>query len=341
MIHKLQSLGMGLVSLMLLATAGCRAHQLQNDQEQMRVAIIDMYTNQVMDNLIRAYNGYPFVQVDYTNVTGTITQEGKGGLSGLFHDAVAGTLDGSQSNQLTVSAGPVLQDDQVYEAYLKFAGNASNPTDRFFVTCEEPPSQAAHMCVCRDKMYYWIPKEQAYAFQNLALQTTVMRGNTSPLAVRDYFIATIKGLVPTDDLNADLATEMKGEEVRSFDYLVEIDEEIFNNQSGRLRAVVNGMVIEFEVGEVSSTQKQEVAKQTTESIHVLRIKLNRKKDKENKTLPLPVKVADLQRDLPGQSVEIHLDRSRPSAPLTPNDTLKSIRREMELFRLNQQRVLTN
>lgn len=317
--------------LALLTTVGCRAHQLQNDQEQMRLAIIDMYTNQVMDNLIRAYNGYPFVQVDYSNVTGTITHEGKGGLSGLFVDAVTATLDGSQNNQLTVSANPVLQDDGVYTSYLKFAGNASTPTETFIVSCEPPPCDSAHICVCRDGFYYWVPKDRAYEFQTLALRTTVMR-STGTAAVQDHYITKIKGLVPTADFEKDSALEKQGKKVTSFDYLIALEDAVPNDQPGHLWATVNGLTLDFTVEKVSPKQLKQI--QTTEPINVLRITLQPPEGGQ-----LPVTLDDLQRDFRDLPVKIRLSRSRPPAPQTSEDTLKSIRREMELFRLNQQRVI--
>ena len=53
---------------LLAAIAGCRTEQLRYDQDQMRQAVLDLYTNQIMDNLIRAYCGMPMVQIDYTSL---------------------------------------------------------------------------------------------------------------------------------------------------------------------------------------------------------------------------------------------------------------------------------
>src|SRR6516164_8089761 len=56
-----------------LCGPGCRSAQLRHDQDCMRTALLDLYTNQIMDNLIRAYNGYPIVQLDYSDITGAVT----------------------------------------------------------------------------------------------------------------------------------------------------------------------------------------------------------------------------------------------------------------------------
>src|SRR4051794_21243067 len=64
--------------LCLLAGAGCRSQQLAHDQDQFRGVLLDLYTNQIMDNLVRTKNGLPIIQLDYTNVAGQITQNASG-----------------------------------------------------------------------------------------------------------------------------------------------------------------------------------------------------------------------------------------------------------------------
>src|SRR5438046_1026750 len=61
------------VSLLIALISGCAVYDLHRDQDQMRQALLDLYTDQIMDNLIRASNGMPIVQLDYSNATGTIT----------------------------------------------------------------------------------------------------------------------------------------------------------------------------------------------------------------------------------------------------------------------------
>ena len=63
-------------TLAVMTFGGCRAHQLQQDQDAIRIAVMDMYTNQIMDNLVRAHNGYPFVQMQYQEITGTVGNDG-------------------------------------------------------------------------------------------------------------------------------------------------------------------------------------------------------------------------------------------------------------------------
>src|SRR5262249_56683326 len=75
-----------------LLTSGCAVHALHKDQDQIRCALLDLYTNQVLDNLVRAANGMPIIQLDYTQAQGTIT--------------IRNTVGGSDSQAVT--AGNVL-----------------------------------------------------------------------------------------------------------------------------------------------------------------------------------------------------------------------------------------
>src|SRR5690349_14841759 len=53
------------VGCCLFVLPGCLARQVARDGRDLRGAIQDLYTDQVMDNLIRAYEGLPFVQLAY------------------------------------------------------------------------------------------------------------------------------------------------------------------------------------------------------------------------------------------------------------------------------------
>src|SRR5260370_20448269 len=60
----------------LLLFPGCRAHQLASDQNQFRQILTTMYEDQLMDNLIRAKTRMPLLQLDYSNITGTVSDSG-------------------------------------------------------------------------------------------------------------------------------------------------------------------------------------------------------------------------------------------------------------------------
>ena len=66
----------------VLLASGCATRQLCGDEEKMRCCLLQLYTDQLMDNLIRASNGLPIIQLDYTDLTGTVTVEGTVNYSG-------------------------------------------------------------------------------------------------------------------------------------------------------------------------------------------------------------------------------------------------------------------
>src|SRR5262245_15823201 len=66
----------------LAGCSGCAAQRVHRDQNQIRDVLLDLYTDKLIDNLIRAYNGQPFIQVDYANLGSTVTFTGNGGVNG-------------------------------------------------------------------------------------------------------------------------------------------------------------------------------------------------------------------------------------------------------------------
>jgi len=160
-------------ALVLTTLVGCRAQQLQQDQDAIRTSVMDMYTNQIMDNLVRAHNGYPFVQMQYESITGTIGHDGSvgAGMADFGSRLMNISLGGSQRNVLTVTANPVTDNDAVYLAYLDFVRPREG---NFYCTCDPPPCGAAHVSVCCDEMYYWVPADKKHEFLRLALATSVM-----------------------------------------------------------------------------------------------------------------------------------------------------------------------
>jgi hypothetical protein len=207
--------------LLVLGGAGCRSAQLAYDQNQFRARLLDLYTDQIMDNLMRADQGLPIVQLDFSKITGTITQMGMGSFTNtqttmntkmLVIPTVVRTLthqftnmatfnpSASQMNQLTVTADPVLNNNEVYLAYLEYLDpNKKHPNSeltRLMKTeCEPPPELVLCGLVrrCGD-WYYWIPAEYKTEFLQLALVTTVMRGQ--PLEFPDAFDDTVVAVVP-------------------------------------------------------------------------------------------------------------------------------------------------
>jgi len=193
--------------LLVMGGAGCRSAQLAQDQDQFRARLLDLYTNQIMDNLVRADQGLPIVQLDYSKVTGTITQNGMLSftstqtttntkmlviptvvrtLTHSFMNAAAFNPTAYQTNALTVTADPVVDHNEVYDAYLEFL---CKQPPRLVHTPEPPDPCVAHLVRRCGNLYYWVPIEYKYEFLKLALVTTVQRGQ--PLSIPDKFDNTV------------------------------------------------------------------------------------------------------------------------------------------------------
>ena len=196
------SRGLLLFGLCLVSVAGCASLELEHDQDKIRTALLELYTNQIMDNLIRAHNGMPIIQMDYQNATATVTVKESGSLnvpvastsSNVFTLAAASmlvatrtaastvttTLGIDHSNQISLLGTPVTTSDAVYDAYEEFLRN-----DGLRVSCQPPPAGAAHLCRCCNGSYYWVPVEYQREFLRLALATTAQRAQ--PAAPPDAF----------------------------------------------------------------------------------------------------------------------------------------------------------
>jgi hypothetical protein len=175
---------------------GCAVAQAHRSQDQIRVALLDLYTDQVMDNLIRAHNRMPIIQLDYTTAQGMITVKGTASagdqqtwansVTSVFNTA----LGFENTNQITLSATPVTASNEVYDAYLQYL---SIP-DSLITTAEPPPPGAAHICRTCGDMYYWVPVWCRDKFFELALLSTAQRGK-SLLPADEFYTVKVLGTI--------------------------------------------------------------------------------------------------------------------------------------------------
>jgi hypothetical protein len=325
---------------------GCRSHQLRHDQGQMRRAVLDLYTDQLMDNLIRAYVGMPLVHMDYTSMTGTITQDASGsagdqqtletqrndlGLTTLrrFVRATSFGAAAAQKTQLTMTANPVLNNNEVYNAYLEFANNKKG---WFVVTDAAPPPGAAHISRCSSlgcceggKRYYWVPCEHRHEFLRLALVTTVQRGQ--PLSTPESFENTV---VSVEDAGKPVGYS-----------IVHLRKKIPNG-SGTLTATLGGnpYVLGFEKWPETRQIDGETYK-SGQKIDRLLLKIpvdpETKKvirSQGEKDVVGDLTLDDFKKRLEGQTVSIDLNHFKPTIPTT-EDLIQAIRHETGLIRLDQ------
>jgi hypothetical protein len=229
-----------LLCLCGLTLAGCTARELCTDQDKLRCALLDLYTNQIMDNLIRAAKGLPIIQLDYLNATAQVTlketatvSDGVARTRSDVFTAVAATslaltrstvntlMGGAtidHSNQLSVTAAPVTTSDAVYDAYREFLALPGS----LQVSCTPPPCEAVHLCKQCGKEYYWVPVEYQKEFLALALATTAQRATLLPAPDAFY---------PVTVLQVVSRRSTKFDDV--FDVIVKIDKKI-PNDTGRI-----------------------------------------------------------------------------------------------------------
>ncbi len=140
--EKLKGLGWGLLAAVAaILFSGCRPQLLENDQMGIRQALLDMYQDEVMDNLIRTQLRLPVIEVDYRTMTGTVTSltQGTAGYSQIMTHNSFAIAGGTQTPLRQISAGPTfgaLQDQTVqltltgepvcdptvYDAYEQYLG---------------------------------------------------------------------------------------------------------------------------------------------------------------------------------------------------------------------------
>ena len=184
--------------LLAITAVGCASvAQVQGDQDKIHRALVELYKDQVIDNLILAFNALPFVQVDYSNATSTVTVSETGSLGGnqqtntsrplnkaarlaavarAFQNYWSYSAGVTNSNQIAVTANPVITSPEIYDAYLEFLSLPGS----LRVSSDPPPECESHVGKKLGGKYYWVPVEYRTEFLRLALLTTVQRGQAPP-----------------------------------------------------------------------------------------------------------------------------------------------------------------
>lgn len=192
---------------------GCAVHELHKDQDLIRTTLLDLYTNQIIDNLVRASNGMPIIHLDYNQAQANVTiMSNIGGSDSqaitssnvlalpaaslmatrTIMTTLMGNLGAANTNQVAVAATPVTTSNEVYDAYLEYLSLPGS----LLVTSEPPPAGAAHLCRKSCGKYYWVPRAYAQQFFRLALLTTAQRGK-SLLAPDPYYTVSIQSVERT------------------------------------------------------------------------------------------------------------------------------------------------
>jgi hypothetical protein len=314
------------------------------DQDQFRQAILAYYENQAIDNLIRAYLGLPIVQMDYTTVSGTVTDTISATLGGnyshqktdvdtdktttttdLIKDAMSTaveltlaatkqiiyvfnySLTGSRGTQLAVTAKPVIDDPGVYQKYLQFLAKAGS-----LVAEDEPPAVGlAHIQRQFGAKYYYVPVSFKKDFFRLVLKTTVMRGEPEE-APLTYSATVVNGVVEAqEDTQVLLRLQVKPE---------------IPNDFGSMKATIPPGVYQLQI--LSRADKD-----PNQALSEIRVGYNQSQN------GIPLAPQAVIAALRGKSVDIALAKNHPQPKASRTDQLlDSIYSETLLQRLDRARL---
>ncbi len=164
----------GVSLVVVVAGVSCTSQRLGYDHRQMRTELLTAYEEQLMDNLIRAREGLPLLQIRYgvidgtskTNIGGSLTVEENstdvikfGNDSITDNDGTNGTVKGDIESTMAIKGTPVLDDAGVYKAYREFAGS-------YLRRSHAAPSEEYILYETRKRrdatgsrsMHYWVPR---------------------------------------------------------------------------------------------------------------------------------------------------------------------------------------
>lgn len=271
-----------------------------------------------MDNLIRTKRGYPILHLDYSRMTGTITQNANAMAGGsqtaaaIISNVVNWGVGGSQQQVLTVTADPVININEVYNAYLQFIDEG-----KLAVTCDEPACGDAHICRKCGEYYYWIPNAYAADFLRLHLVTSVQRGQ--PLSVPKNFKSQIVTTVG-DPVQID--------QTPIYQLVIRLDEQKkVPNDGGFLKVSLKGIQREIDVAYYKSQMPGDEAVDYGKPTDRLIVYVN--------TMDIGLTAKEIAAELSGKEIDLFLDNHRPTVKST-QDLIESIRDDLHLIRIQQQ-----
>lgn len=354
--------GLWAIFFAMFLETGCATCRVASDQDGLRKAVLDLNTNQIMDNLIRLDKGLPIIHIDYSQLTGQVTDSAsvEGDLEQTVHHALSlplmitreltnvwtGKLGASRQNQVSVTGQPVTTIPEVYNAYLAFYAKNGRlmkspdpppPGEAIIVRCAKASCED-HGCSERNRrlwwcrssaevMYYWIPCAFKEDFRELCLYAVALRGQIQ--AAPDFFSVTILGVQ-----NDKLIKDRKDEQVVM---TIVLDQEVPNAQ-GSLIATIKGRL--YERGELLIQPFP--GKRTAQPLGPGRPEEIVTSDRLQLTFVLGEQPGAVNatkeeaiNDLVKQSVKLKMKQFSPAVPKT-SDLLQQIRNQLELIRLGQQ-----
>jgi len=324
-----------------IAAVGCRSAQLEFDQKDMRETLLTLYENQVLDNLVRTKLHYPIVQVDYSNLTGTITQSASATLGqtntvtrNSFLNATGALIrrvftyvtnvggSAAENAQLTVTGQPLINGDNVYQAYVDAIAKDPCIVQSLEAIPNDPcldqqttktlePGKYHLVHNFRGKTWY-VPKEKARDFFKLYLYATVQRQT--------------KVLVLTVDTTILDAVDFKGDwSIARPELLVRLNDKVLKDFGQMTIFGVEGMELKF--------RYQADPDPTIQPGHPTdRVQLIYDEDNAKK---VNLKGRELVKAIAGKKARLKNDTYIPGFVAPVPNPLEPIRSQQELLRLQQ------
>jgi hypothetical protein len=183
---------LGIIYLLILLCLGCQSTRLVKEGEATRNAILDLYTEQAMDNLVRARCNLPFIQLAYRNLgvqdldtlsgsandtygdSRAVTRNAAGIITSALHTVSNSLVLGgsaSRSKTLSYTADPITDKNDIYVYYLAFANDPG-----LLIESRTKPKCGYHILRHFKDKWYWVPEEAGPVFLALVLKTSMMRG---------------------------------------------------------------------------------------------------------------------------------------------------------------------
>ena len=324
-----------LMFALVCGAMGCQARQVARDGVNFRQALLTMYTDQAMDNLIRAKTNQPFVQIAYRNLTvqDLDSLSGTGSLSltdtsaqttgatiaasvvRTFSNAIGMGGTAGRSRTMSFQADPITDQNDIYLLYRGFALEPG-----LFVESDCKPEGPVHIMRKSGGKYYWVPCEAAPVFFDLVMRTTFMRGPDiqrppyydckiarvlllSPGKKYDKVMIELSPSIPNGEADMDLT--VKGKRRRIPLLIVDVPLELA------------GEKFEPKPEGVSYPQKYFVANLNKEELDI----------------------ADA-KELQGLSVQV-FSRKYPPEPIKISPELKRIEANQDLIRINLNNLLSH
>jgi hypothetical protein len=186
--------------LCLSLLSGCLARQVAEDGSGIRQALVEMYSDQALDNLARAYDNRLFVQLKYSMLTVKDTDDATATAAGGEADFLTGRAkdltktgaaqltnarsftgkfpfggSGQRDRVMTFHADPVTDQNFIYDEYLKFARDPA-----LFRVSDVKPCEPTHVCKKCGRKWYWVPTEAGAAFLELVIKTSFLPPPSAP-----------------------------------------------------------------------------------------------------------------------------------------------------------------